>query len=65
MAKRHDSGGEKFEKNGYRPFNEGYSPKERSYTLNTHAAGLPKAPKGGTGESAKKSNNATTGGQKK
>ena len=42
----------RFEK-GYRPLNEGYSPKqERGYSPNATAGELPKAPKGGTGESS-------------
>lgn len=46
---------EKFQK-GYRPLNEGYTPKEqRGYTSNTLVGGLPRAPKGGTGESSKPS----------
>jgi|GEM_PF-5262759 len=44
---------------GYRPLNEGYTPKEqRGYTPNAQGSGLPKAPKGGTGESAKPASTA-------
>jgi hypothetical protein len=39
---------------GYQPLNEGYTPKEqRGYAPNSLGGGLPKAPKGGTGESSK------------
>jgi hypothetical protein len=38
-------------KTGYRPLNEGYSPKdERGYAGSSLTGKLPKAPKGGTGQ---------------
>lgn len=50
MSKNQNGDG-KFEKSGYRPLNEGYSPKEpRGYSPKTSTGNLPKAPQGGTGE---------------
>lgn len=50
---RNDQNNGKVEK-GYRPLNEGYTPKEqRGYVTTASGGGLPKAPAGGTGESAK------------
>lgn len=61
MSKNRNGDG-KFEKAGYRPLNEGYSPKEeRGYSPKSQAAGLPKAPTGGTGESVKRTGELTTG----
>ena len=52
----------KFEK-GYRPLNEGYTPKEqRGYAPNALGGVLPKAPKGGTGATTKPA--STTGSAK-
>jgi hypothetical protein len=66
MAKNDRSGGGKFEKSGYRPLNEGYSPKDqRGYSPLAQTGKLPKAPPGGTGESSKPSRTVPTGGQKK
>lgn len=46
---------------GYRPLNEGYTPKEqRGYVPNALGGGLPKAPKGGTGQSANPASAAST-----
>lgn len=42
---------DQFEKGGYRPLNDGYSPAEqRGYVPNGSGGGLPKAPTGGTGQ---------------
>lgn len=50
---RKDQSHEKIER-GYRPLNEGYTAKEqRGYIPIASGARLPKAPTGGTGESAK------------
>ena len=55
---RDDRRNGKFEK-GYQPLNEGYTPKEqRGYAPNTLGGSLPKAPKGGTGESSKPASTA-------
>jgi hypothetical protein len=52
MSKDKNSSNGKFEKSGYRPLNEGYTPNEqRGYVPTAQAASLPKAPEGGTGES--------------
>jgi hypothetical protein len=58
-----NDGSSKFEKGGYRPLNEGYSPKEqtRGYAP-TQGNHLPKPPKGGTGESPKPASSTPTGG---
>lgn len=67
MAKNNQSNDDKFEKGGYRPLNEGYSPKEhRGYTPRDQGGNLPKAPQGGTGESSRPSTppgSAKTSGQ--
>lgn len=52
MAKDDKFDGGKFEKGGYRPLNEGYTPKEqRGYVPTSQGGGLPTPPIGGTGES--------------
>lgn len=62
MAKDDPTLNGKFEKKGYRPLNEGYSPKEqRGYTPKTQNGHLPKAPQGGTGESSKPTATSGTG----
>jgi len=49
-----DNQGKRSFAKGFRPLNEGYTPKEqRSFSANSLGNGLPKAPKGGTGASAK------------
>jgi hypothetical protein len=54
MPKNDPSSNGKFDKKGYRPLNEGYSPKEeRGYSPKVQSGSLPKAPLGGTGESPK------------
>ncbi len=56
MAKN-QNGSDKFDKRGYQPLNEGYSPKEqRGHSPKPHTTQLPKAPQGGTGESSKPTN---------
>lgn len=59
MPDKPSPGSDKFEKGGYRPLNEGYSPSEqRGYVPVGSNAGLPKAPPGGTGESSGSSGQA-------
>lgn len=54
MAKHSDKNNGKFEKSGYTPLNEGYSPKgDRGYSPKAENGNLPRAPRGGTGESIK------------
>lgn len=66
MTKIPRYGDGKSDKNGYRPLNEGYSPKEqRGYSPTTAKGSLPKAPRGGTGENAKSIGGSTTGTAKK
>jgi hypothetical protein len=56
MAKNDKTGGNgKIEKGGYRPLNEGYSPKEQRGYIPSQSGRLPKAPSGGTGQSPKPS----------
>lgn len=55
MAANNSNNGQpaKVEKGGYRPLNEGYSPKEQRGVVPTGTGGnLPKAPTGGTGQSS-------------
>ena len=60
MAKINRSNGDKSEKGGYRPLNEGYSPFEKKgYTPVSSGAKLPKAPAGGSGESSSGSVNGS------
>ena len=48
---------DRFEKGGYRPLQEGYTPDgQRGYVPIGSGDGLPKAPPGGTGESGVASN---------
>jgi hypothetical protein len=52
MSKDNGTGNGKFEKSGYRPLNEGYTPNEqRGYVPTAQGGNLPKAPEGSTGES--------------
>jgi hypothetical protein len=45
------NGDKNFERGGYRPLNEGYSPGgEKGYKPIAQGGSLPKAPAGGTGE---------------
>ena len=61
---RGDSG--KFEKKGYRPLNEGYSPKvQLGNSPKSQNGSLPKAPQGGTGENSKPIASVTPGTLKK
>jgi hypothetical protein len=50
---------------GYRPLNEGYTPRDdRGYAPSAKEGGLPKAPKGGTGESTKPTSPTGSGNKK-
>ncbi len=52
MSKDNSGSNGKFEKSGYRPLNEGYTPNEqRGYVPKAQSGNLPKPPEGGTGES--------------
>ena len=54
MPKNNQNSNGNFDKKGYRPLNEGYSPTEqRGYSPKVQSSNLPKAPQGGTGESPK------------
>jgi hypothetical protein len=61
MSKNRNDNG-KFEKSGYRPLNEGYSPQDqRGYFPKVTTGQLPKAPKGGTGQNTKPTSSPNAG----
>ena len=61
MAK-HRNGDGRSGKSGYRPLNEGYSPKEqKGYSPKSSSTTLPKAPRGGSGESSRPASSSTSG----
>lgn len=65
MAKNDRNNAGKFETVGYRPLNGGYTAIEQSGYVPTAQGGtLPRAPRGGTGESSASPTPATTTNQK-
>lgn len=66
MSKNNRSNDDKFEKGGYQPLNEGYTPREkRGYVPNDQGGNLPKAPVGGTGQTQPTTSNSSSDSQTK